>query len=190
MSLASRALPIVAGRVGSFGLIIQALELEAFDSGLARSEQFDLSALNRHRTQTLDTQVPSARGDKRLYVRQLKTTMPGSTARTLLEFHSLRGQLACDLSCCRFRSFAHLFDRYREHYLRVKCAESADLAGLPSVDMKVDRVHQELATAEETARTVRNAFVTKQLDPPDFRHLDRWLAVLGRYTMAPTEVRV
>lgn len=44
-------IPVVVGRVGAFGLNLNALGITAFDSGLGQAEGHDLASLNRPMTE-------------------------------------------------------------------------------------------------------------------------------------------
>lgn len=110
-------LPVIAGRVGAFGLVLQALGIAAFDSGLGQAERSDLAALNRPPTEReLERRGKGGGPDRRIYLEQLKTTLQGRHAGAILADRSLRSRFVCSLGCCQHRGFEDLSERRREHY--------------------------------------------------------------------------
>ncbi len=179
-AITSHGLPVIAGRVGAFGLVLQALGIQAFDSGLGQAEACDLASLNRRSTTRDGERASTGRGDRRIYFEQLRTTLPGKTAAHLLDEQvGLRSRFVCVHGCCHHRGIDELPARSRQHYLWVRDSEVDQLRQRPSSTMRVDLVHEQLRDARETARVVRRALLAKGLPYPSFDHLDRWIAVLG-----------
>jgi hypothetical protein len=182
-------LPVIAGRVGSFGLLLQAIGIGLFDSGLGEAERFDLASLTRSRhVASTDASGSGARGDRRIYLERLKTTLRGRHALAVLSEVGLRSNFVCNLGCCRFRSIDDLADRRRQHYLWVRSAELDDLAAQRTRQLRIEHVSQLFAAARETASVVRRSFEARDLDAPNFEHLERWGAVLTRLSSAPVGV--
>lgn len=178
---------VLAGRVGAFGLVLQALgAANFFDSGLGDAESFELSALNRPRRKTPGK--PSAGRDRRVYLTELKTTMPSRHAEAILQEPGLRARFACELGCCRFSGFSGLIDRRRHHYLRSRQHEVGEVASLPSRIGRVELVHGHLLEAREHGEVITRTLNARDLEAPPFEHLDRWLGVLSRTAgaLAPT----
>lgn len=172
-------LRIMCGRVGAFGLLLQALVgIAAFDSGLGTAEGFQLSTQLRKPSRSKNRKGPA--GDSRVYFEPLKTTLPSKHAIPLIEAPGMRHRLTCSLGCCRFRGFEDLASRRRPHYLFTRIAEVEAIAGRPET-MRVDAVRSQLAAAQEHARVARRVlFAAKDVVPPSFEHLDRWLGLLAR----------
>lgn len=102
-------LPVIAGRVGAFGLVLQALGIAAFDSGLGQAERSDLAALNRPPTEReLERRGKGGGPDRRIYLEQLKTTLQGRHAGAILADRGLRSRFICSLGCCQHRGFEDL----------------------------------------------------------------------------------
>lgn len=172
-------LPVICGRLGAFGLVVQALlGTPAFDSGLGDAEGFALSPQLRRPSPPKEDK-PSGGGNRRIYFEPLKTTLQGKHALPLLTEPSVRSRLTCSLGCCRFRGFEDLASRRRAHYLRTRVAEVEALARRPE-PLRVAAVAEELTTAREHAKVVRRALFAANVSPPTFEHLDRWLGLLAR----------
>lgn len=183
LQLQEAGVRVIAGRVGAFGLILAALGIAAFDSGLGQAEGFDLAGLNRRLTQRdLERRAEgnAGGGDQRVYFGQLLTTVKGRQADAILGERGLRARMACQLGCCRHRVLEDLPDRRRQHYLWVRYKEITELRDFPSNSLRVDWVHEQLRNAREASTAVRRALLDKEVEPPDFGHLDRWIGVLGR----------
>jgi hypothetical protein len=184
LALKDAGLTVIAGRVGAFGLLLQALGITAFDSGLCQAEAFDLASLNRPLTEAEMERRRERRGgggDRRIYLEQLKTTLKGRHATAILEDASLRSRFTCSLGCCQHRGFDDLPDRRRQHYLWVRHREVDELRHRPSDNMRVDWIHEQLRDARGAGQAVRRALTTRDLrDIPRFDHLDRWIGVLAR----------
>jgi hypothetical protein len=105
--LEALGLPVIAGRVGAFGLVLEAAGVGLFDSGLGETEAFDLASLTRPRRQTNEGD-PGPKGDR--------------------------------------------------------------------------RVHRQLIEARDSAAVVTRTLSERELEVPNFDHLERWLGVLSRRT--------
>jgi hypothetical protein len=178
--------PVIAGRVGAFGLLLRPFGIGVFDSGLGEAEGFDLASLTRPRPEPTQEKANTVRGSRRLYLEPLKTTLHGPQARAVVALRGLRGHFACGLRCCRFRGFEDILDRHREHYLHTRTHEVEQLAQLPTDEMRAERLRDDLVTAQEKGRMVRRALAEEGVAAPDFAHLERWVGVLAR----ATEVRI
>lgn len=173
--------PVLAGRVGAFGLILEALGVAMFDSGLGQAEGFDLAALNRRRSGRAEAST-APKGSRRIYLRRLKTTLPSSIAGSILGARELRSHFVCELACCRWRDQEELGTRCREHYLRVRQDEVAKLGERPTSAMRLSSLHDDLVEARELSRVVARTLRERGDDAPRFDHLDRWLAVIATLT--------
>lgn len=186
-ALSAAGLRVVAGRVGAFGLLLLALGIDAFDSGLNRAEAFELAGLNRaltdrERKRKRDGKTGAA--DRRIYLELLKTTLPGRHANRIIGDRNLRGRFTCTLGCCRHGGFEELPDRRRPHYLWVRHHEIEELRARPTDGMRADLVHEQLRDAREAASVVRRTLGKQTLDLPHFQHLERWIGVLARESAA------
>jgi hypothetical protein len=180
-SVAEAGLPVIASRVGAFGLVLNALGVPAFDSGLAQAETCNLAALNRAPTaRELEKGGKSGGPDRRIYLEQLKTTFSGRDGSAILENRTLRSHVACPLGCCRHRGFEGLAERSRQHYLWTRSHEVNLLRACPTQSMRVDLVYEQLRTAREIGAVVSRTLAAQGMDAPSFEHIDRWIAVLAR----------
>jgi hypothetical protein len=175
----STGLPVIAARMGAFGILLTALGISAFDSGLGQAEASNLASLNRKRPER-ERSKTGARGTRRVYLGPLKTTMVARQAELLLGEPVLRGTFACDLGCCRFQGLEELPERARHHYLWTRNAEVRTVRELETASMKRDFVHEELRNAREVARLVRRTLIGSLRDLPSLDHVDRWIRVLAR----------
>jgi hypothetical protein len=176
---ASLRVPVIAGRVGAFGFVLQALGIPIFDSGLGEAEAFNLASLNRPRKKT-DKGITGGGRKRRIYIEPLKTTLLSGDVDAILREPGLRSRFACQEACCRWSGWDGLADRRRNHYLNVRLAEVVELAGLPTSEMRLQRVHQRLQEARDHGRVVTRVLADRGESPPAFAHVERWLAVLAR----------
>ena len=180
-ALRSTNLPIIVGRVGAFGLVLQSLGATAFDSGLGLAETHDLAQLNRPLTEKERAARADGKGGgaaRRIYLSQLKTTLPASAAELILQHPALRHNFTCTLGCCRFRALEELGARSRTHYLFTRGAEVDALARLPLQSLRVGYIESQLQQAIDLGDRVSRAVPHESL--PDFGHLRRWLGLLAR----------
>lgn len=179
-AIGEAGLPVIASRVGAFGLVLNALGVPAFDSGLAQAETCNLAALNRAPTAREQTGRKSGGPDRRIYLEQLKTTFSGRAGSAILKNRALRSRVACPLGCCKHRGFEGLAERSRQHYLWTRSHEVNLLRACPTESMRVDLVYEQLRTAREVGAVVNRTLASQGMDAPSFEHIDRWMAVLAR----------
>jgi hypothetical protein len=180
-ALDDAGLPVIVGRVGAFGLVLQSLGVSAFDSGLGQAESHDLASLNRRLTDRERTRRAEGGGGgpaRRVYLRELMTTLPANAADAIVRDETLRHHFTCSLGCCRFRALEELGSRARIHYLHVRRAEIDRAAALPAAALRLHEVETQLRQAADLGERVRRALPRAGL--PDFGHLERWLRLLAR----------
>lgn len=179
-ALKGAGLTVVAGRVGAFGLLLEALQvIDVFDSGLGQSEAYAWSQSVHPRTAPTEGITKSdGRRDRRVYLEPLKTTLPSAAVQAIIGLQGLRSTFTCTLGCCNMRGFEALLERSRQHFLWTRHAEINELRRRSSREMRVSHAYEELVTAREHARVLRRAFAAQQLDSPSFEHLERWIALL------------
>jgi hypothetical protein len=180
-AVASLRVPVIAGRVGAFGLVLQALGIPYFDSGLGAAESFDLAGLVRPRKKDAEGKSHGG-GKRRIYIERLKTTLPADQVEAMLAESELRNRFICKELCCRWRGWEGLAKRARPHYLRVRMSEVAALAALPTAEMRVHHVHEGLVRARDDAQVVQRMLAARPGSAPDLAHLERWISVLARVT--------
>lgn len=192
-SLQQAGLRVVAGRIGAFGLVLQALGVPIFDSGLGDAESHSLASLEHQARQQAaarrDENAKKTGGGKTLvYLEPIKTTVVDSVAEAVVQDRSVRSRFVCGLPCCRESGFAGLVTHRREHFLRTRHREVAALAAdwEASPSLAVERVHGQLRSAHELALQVGRIVATR-VDgrAPDFAHLERWVNVLARVQESP-----
>jgi len=182
-AITDAGLPVIASRVGAFGLVLNALGVAAFDSGLAQAEACNLASLNRPPSKReLEGLAKRGGGDRRIYLESLKTTLTGRHAAAILENRTLRSRVACTLGCCKHRGFENLAERRRQHHLWVRDHEVKLLRGSPTEGMRIDLVYEQLRTAREVGAVVSRTLKAHAVEAPSFEHIDRWIAVLARET--------
>lgn len=183
-ALVEAGIPVIASQVGAFGLVLQAMGISAFDSGLGMAESCNLARLTRPVTpkeRARRSDGNSAGPKKRLYLHPLMTTLPADQAQVILsEQIGLKAKFVCTKGCCRFRGFEDLVDRGRNHYLWTRMDEVESLRAAATPGMKVEVAHKWLQDARETSRHVRRAALAHGLSVPSFKHLDAWIGVLER----------
>jgi hypothetical protein len=181
LAIKSQGIPVIASRTSAFGLVLAALGIHAFDSGLAQAEASNLAQLNRPltaRDRERRRQGKSGGADQRIYFEALKTTMKGAHATAITERASLRSRVICNHSCCQYRRFEDLAARRRQHFLCTRDAELAELRSRPGGAMRLDLVRERLRDAQETGRVVRRSLIDLGAAAPRFTHLDRWISLL------------
>ena len=172
-------LPVIASRVGAFGVVLTALGISGFDSGLGLAEASNLASLNRKKTEG-ERSKKGQKGSRRVYLNPLRTTLAARQAELILGHPGLGGRFACNLGCCRFQRLDELPQRARQHFLWTRNEEVRTIRALETRSMKLDLIHEELRTAREVGRLVRRTLMSNLADLPSFDHTDRWIRVLGR----------
>jgi hypothetical protein len=180
-ALRSTRLPIVVGRVGAFGLVLQSLGATAFDSGLGMAESHDLAQLNRPLTEKERAARAAGNGggaERRIYLSQVKTTLPASATNLILQNGGLRHNFTCSLGCCRFRAIEELGSRSRSHYLYTRSSEVEALSRIPVQALRIGHMETQLQQAVDLSDRIQKAMPEGAI--PDFGHLRRWLGLLAR----------
>ena len=188
LAIAGQGIQVIASRVGAFGLVLQALGINAFDSGLAQAEASNLAQLNRPLTERDRERRREGKGggpDRRIYLEALKTTMKGAHAAAILEQAGLRSRFVCNHSCCQYRGYEDLPARRRQHFLCARDAEVTELRGCSTAVLRHDLVREGMRDAQETGRVVRRALINLGREAPSFEHLDRWIALLAQEKPLP-----
>jgi hypothetical protein len=178
------SLPVVAGRAGAFGLVLQALGVTAFDSGIGLAERYSWADQVRPPTTKEEGDAASSGGaGKRVYVEQLMTTLPARVVEGLLRLEGVRGRLVCNLACCRIAGHVGLVDRRGEHYLFTRVNEVERLRAQPTRSLRLHEVHQHLLAARDLGAVARRALLEladANAPAPSFAHLETWLSLLAR----------
>jgi hypothetical protein len=188
LAIATEGIPVIAARVGAFGLVLQALGIAAFDSGLGQAEASNLAQLNRVPTEKEKERQREGKGggpDKRVYLEQLKTTLQGSHATAILGQRGLRSKFVCTHACCQYRGFEDLESRRRKHFLCTRDAEVTAIRNCATPSLRRDLVVEQLRDAQENARRVRRALIELGAEAPRFDHLDRWISLLAQERLLP-----
>jgi hypothetical protein len=179
--LREMGLHVIAARCGAFGLVLGALGVSAFDSGLCQAETCDVATQNRAPTaREKNRQGTTAGPGRRIYLEALKTTLKATDAEAMLGSRTLRHRFACTLGCCRNAGFESLPDRRRQHYLWVRDHEIRQLRARPTESMRIELVLEQLREARESAQLVRRVLRSDGTSTPNFEHIERWMAVIAR----------
>lgn len=175
-------LPVIAGRLSAFGLVLQALGVTAFSSGIGVAESYSWANQVRPPKPRDDGKSGGSVG-KRVYLSQLLTTLPAGVVDELLRLEGVRGRLVCNLPCCRLAGHPGLADRRGEHYLFSRSYEVEQLRHQPTSSLRLHDVHQRLLAARDLAAVARRS-LREAAGPKgpvqDFAHLETWLSVLSR----------
>jgi hypothetical protein len=168
--------PTSAGRVGAFGLVLLAVGVGAFDSGLTTAEAFDLNgavrAARRRRERREDGEEPQGGRKRRFYLTQLKTTVLAPVM-DIIDTPQLRYRFTSSLPCRAASGFGGYVDHAREHCLFARTEESRKLLREP-LALRAAVLAAQLADARDTAAVLTRALVASQIDAPTFDHLERW----------------
>lgn len=176
-------LRVVAGRAGTFGLILAAFGIENFDSGLGERESFSLARLSTVRQRDPDGRHKGGR-QQRVYSAQLRSSLAWDDADGLLETTPLRAQLTCMLGACRSGGYRYALDDPRTHFFHVRAAELEQLRACRTTELRVQQVMDWLRTASDTGRLVNRIRAERGEQPLKFDHLENWRAVLVRVATA------
>lgn len=172
-------LKVVAGRAGSFGLILNAVGVHAFDSGLGDAEGFDLASSLRPKEKSAAGKGGGG-GNRRIYVRELKTTLMQQEAEAILGDEGIGARFVCNLPCCRWQGWENIGDRRREHNLRVRLSEVEAMAAIPSLAWRLQQLRNEFEAAQSHALVAQRVLAAKNVRLPKFDHLGIWLSVINR----------
>lgn len=170
--------PVIAGRVGAFGLVLQGLGIPIFDSGLGEAESYDLASLTRRRTERPGNAGGGRR--RRIYLEALKSSIMADELDAILAEPELRSRFICQLECCRWSGWEGLAGRRRPHYLHARSHEVAEIASQPNQEMRLHHVHTQLLHARDDAQVVSRMLDQRGTRSPSVSHIDRWLAVISR----------
>ena len=170
--------PVVAGHLGGFGGVLRALGVAAADAGLGSSETFDAKRLLRVPTRKRGGSNGGGSSARR-YLAQLLRSVSPSQWTALMAVDSLRGFLDCRLRCCRHRTIEDRTEWAREHSLRTRVAEAADLAGYAPT-MRASRQHDVVHAARAFLVTVNTALQSTGHKTIPVEHVENQLAALGR----------
>jgi hypothetical protein len=169
---------VVAGRPGTFGLVLGAFGIDAFDSALGDGESYSLSRLVKPRLS--DPNKPRKGGrQRRIYFSKLLTVLGEDDAAAVLGNHAVRAQLACGIEECAY-DVANPLRNPRRHFFHSRVGELEELERLQSEQLRIQYVRQRLDEARDAGRLVNRVWRAMGRDEIDFSHLDRWLAVTNR----------
>lgn len=179
-ALRTLGIGVMAGRVGAFGLVLLALGVEGFDSGLTTAEAFDLnsairSARKRRNRDTDETPIEGGGRKRRFYLTQLKTTVMAPVM-AVVDTPSMRYRFTSSLPCCS-AGFGGYLEHAREHCLFARTEEAASLMrNAPAFRAAI--LAAQLAEARDTATVLTKALAAQQVQTPSFEHLERWRRLL------------
>lgn len=171
-------LPVIAARAGTFGLVLGALGVDAWDGGLGERESFSLTRLNRPSVDR-DGKSRGGRG-RRVYLRALLSTFPVDLVARILSIRELRRYFVCELGACAVGGIEYQLAHAREHFLHSRLLEVSRLMAMPPGAMRVQYMHGELTRAIGAGTQVNR--ILEEMGQPilELAHLDRWVAVLSR----------
>lgn len=178
MCAAEYSLPVIAGRVGAFGLILLAFGVHTFDSGLLQREAFSLRGLQRPRARDGRGHAVGGRS-RRVYLSQIFTSVNEEDARKILRHRSLRSRYICSQGKCR-SDYQSQWRDSRAHFLHSRLREVNQIRALPTREMRLDAVSRMLLAAIEHADMTNRVLEASGLRPLNTDHLRRWMAVIER----------
>lgn len=170
---------IVAGRAGTFGLLLMALGIDAVDSGLGERETYDLASLDREVRPREDRSGAGGRSQS-VYLEPLLTSVPHKSAKLVLQHPALRGRFICEQGECQYAGLEGQLDRPRAHFFHVRPAELAQLRSRPTIDLRIQWLGERLRSASDLAVTVNRVLDDDGQETIGLDHLQRWSSVLVR----------
>lgn len=180
LALKSIGGPVASGRVGAFGLVLLALGVDAFDSGLTTAEAFDLnnsirSAAGRRKAKADGEETEHRGRRRRFYISQLKTTVMRPVM-DVIDSRELRHRFTTSLPCCASGFGSHL-EHAREHCLFARNEETSQLLGV-APRLRPTVLARQLEEARDTAAVLTRALERAGERPPSFAHLETWRRLL------------
>jgi hypothetical protein len=115
----------------------------------------------------------------RRYVPQILRSLNRKQWDALMSIDAMRAYLDCRLTCCRFRTPQDRTEWAREHSLRTRVSEAADLAGL-APSMRASRQVDVLQAARASMVTVNSSLQANGLELLPAEHIENQLAALQR----------
>lgn len=181
LSFEAAGLPVVAGHLGAVGGVLRSMGIAAADAGLGTGETFDAKRLLRSEKRGIeDPHAGGGMSTRRYLVQLLRSVSPKQWA-VLMGLDSVRGFLDCRLPCCRFRTIADRTDFAREHSLRSRVSEAADLAAY-SPTMRVSRQRDLLQAARTSLVMVNSALHSADRPQIPSEHVENHLGALDTLT--------
>jgi hypothetical protein len=172
-------LRVVAGRAGTFGLVLMALGVDAVDSGLGERETFDLGALDREAPARQSRERSGGR-QRTVYLVPLMTSVPEPSAKRILRHPALRSRFICEEGECRYLDLEAQTDNPRAHFFHSRPAELSELRSRETLELRVQFIGQRLRSASELAMTVNRVLEQDGQPPLSLGHLQVWASVLTR----------
>lgn len=170
---------VVAGRAGTFGLVLMALGVDAVDSGLGERETYDLTSLDREEKPR--SRQTKAGGRLQLtYLQPLMTSVPIEVAKRLLNHPALRNRFICELGECQYGGLEAQLDRPRAHFFHSRPDELSELRDRKTTELRIQFVGQRLREASDLALHVNRVLAEDSLPLVPLDHLPRWNSVLIR----------
>lgn len=170
--------PVVSGHLGALGGVLRSLGVSAADAGLGMGEAFDARSVLRSPTKKNDESRGGPVGSRR-YVSQILRSLNRKQWDALMSIDAMRAYLDCRLTCCRFRTPQDRTEWAREHSLRTRVSEAADLAGL-APSMRGSRQVDVLQAARASMVTVNSSLQANGLELLPAEHVENQLAALQR----------
>ena len=169
---------VVAGRPGTFGLVLSAFGIDGFDSALGDGESFSLARLVKPRIAEANKPRKGGR-QRRIYFSGLMTVLGEDDSAAILSNQAVRAQLACGIEECAYDVKNPLSDP-RRHFFHARVSELEALERLQTEQLRIHYVRQRLDEARDAGRLVNRVWRAMGREEIDFSHLDRWLAVITR----------
>lgn len=172
-------LPVIAGRPGTFGLVLAAFGIDQFDSALGDGESFSLARLEYERERNEKGRRKGGHR-RRIYFAQLLGTVDEDDADWIVENRAIRAQMGCDIGECRYGGHRFALEHPRDHFFHTRVAELEELKQQGTTSLRVTHMARRLEAAIESGQLVNRLRRESGKDDLDLRYLDRWLSVLAR----------
>jgi hypothetical protein len=170
--------PVISGHLGALGGVLRSPGVSAADAGLGTGETFDARRLLRSPTKKDEESRGGPVGSRR-YVWQILRSLNRKQWDALMSIDVMRAYLDCRLTCCRFRTPQDRTEWAREHSLRTRVSEAADLSGL-APSMRASRQVDVLQAARASMVTVNSSLQGNGFESLPVEHVENQLAALQR----------
>lgn len=165
--------PVIAGRVGEFGLIMLAFGLCGFESGTSRFETF-YEDLYKESTEPYNMYV-------RYYVPELLRSIAiqrKNPAKIISMLKSSVGEdIACDCPYCNSEGTSSYTNENltRKHFLFCRNKDIAELRSFDNIEDRVNYIETRIKKAINYYKELKPVFKSD-----DYKYLKNWLEVIGK----------
>ncbi len=169
----------IAWRQGLYGAALTAAGMTGYETGAGQNEacHYPQFAANRRPQQAPELDQPSGGGGAFVYLAPFGRSITRTAGEALLADPALRASLVCSEEACCPDGASSMVTHWREHAIRTRAREVQELARMPAVSWRLNKVARDadrsVATARLATDLLRNKEVKTTLPDQTFRALSR-----------------